>query len=171
AMTRHRHAVTVHGAHADFIPDWRIAKLGSAPSLDVLDAAALDGLSRRLSRDGSKASTLDYVDEAAFREAAVALTRPPEAMDGEPIRDRASDLPLLNAGWITSSLSALAGRIEAGAGAVAVGPEPKPADGLIDPPGSPALTALVAALARQETAENDIADRVRPQDLRALASA
>ncbi|WP_082171539.1 Ti-type conjugative transfer relaxase TraA [Methylobacterium indicum] len=169
AMTRHRHAVTVHGAHADFIPDWRKAKLGSAPSLDVLDTAALEGLSRRLSRDGSKASTLDYADEAAFREAAVALTRPPEAMDGEPIRDRASDLPLLNAGRIASSLSALAGRIEADAGAVR--PEPKPADGLIDPSGSPALTTLEAALARLETAENDIADRVRPQDLRALASA
>ncbi|MGF3024127.1 Ti-type conjugative transfer relaxase TraA [Methylobacterium aquaticum] len=171
AMTRHRDAVVLHGAHADFIPDWRKAKLGSAPSLDVLDAAALDGLSRRLSRDGSKASTLDHAGEAAFREAAVALTRPPESMDGEPTRDRASDLPLLNAGRIADSLSALAGRLEAGVGAVAVEAEPEPAGGVIDLPGSPALAALDAALARLETAENEIADQVRPQDLRALASA
>ncbi len=171
AMTRHRHSVVLHGAHADFIPDWRKAKLGPEPVPAVLDAAALDGLTRRLSRDGSKASTLDHAGEAAFREAAVALTRPPEPMDGEPVRDRASDLPLLDAKRIARDLSALAGRLEAESGAAAIGPDPKPATAVIDTSGSPALAALDAALARLESAETDIADRVRPQDIRALASA
>ncbi|RVU18439.1 Ti-type conjugative transfer relaxase TraA [Methylobacterium oryzihabitans] len=171
AMTRHRHTVILHGAHADFIPDWRKAKLGAAPSRGVLDAAALDGLSRRLSRDGSKASTLDYVDEAAFREAAVALTRPPESIDGEAVRGRASDLPLLDGKGIARDLSALAGRLEADGDAAAIGPDRKPDASVTDPSGSPALAALDAALARLENAETDVADRVRPQDLRALASA
>lgn len=171
AMTRHRHRVVLHGAHADFIPGWRKAKLGPEPSQAVLDAAALDGLSRRLSRDGSKASTLDHAGEAAFREAAVALTRPPESMDGEPVRDRASDLPLLDTKRIAKDLSALASLLEAGRGEAAIGPETKPAAGAVDPSSSPALVALDAALARLESAETEIADRVRPQDVRALASA
>lgn len=171
AMTRHRHSVVLHGAHADFIPGWHKAKLGPEPSQAVLDAAALDGLSRRLSRDGSKASSLDHAGEAAFRETAVALTQPPESMDGDPVRDRASDLPLLDAKRIAKDLSALAGRLEAGSGVAAIGPKPKPVTGVIDPSASPALAVLDAALARLESAETEIADRVRPQDLRALASA
>ncbi|MCF4130122.1 Ti-type conjugative transfer relaxase TraA [Methylobacterium sp. SyP6R] len=171
AMTRHRHSVVLHGAHADFIPNWRKAKLGPEPVPAVLDAAALDGLTRRLSRDGSKASTLDHAGEAAFREAAVGLTRPPEPMDGEQVHDRASDLPLLDAKRIARDLSALAGRLEAGSGAASIGPDPKPAAAVVDASGSPALAALDAALARLESAETDIADRVRPQDIRALASA
>ncbi|WP_053081603.1 Ti-type conjugative transfer relaxase TraA [Methylobacterium aquaticum] len=166
-MSRHRHAVTVHGAHVDFIPPWRMKKLGPAATGDVLDAAALAGLTRRLSRDGSKASTLDYADEAAFREAAVALTRPPELMDDAIRVDRPGDVPLLDAGRMADGFSALAERLEAVRGrqdAVVV-PSPDPSI------GSPSLAALDAALTRLERAETEIADRVRPADMRALASA
>ncbi|TFZ55366.1 hypothetical protein E4V01_22605 [Methylorubrum sp. Q1] len=186
AMTRHRHAVALHGALADFVPEWRRAKLGPAPSSDVLDSAALDGLARRLSRDGSKASTLDYADEAAFREAAVSLTQPPESMDGEAVLDRASDRPLLDAGRMAAGFTALANRLEAevppsataGSTAVEVGVAPPAAelDAAADTPAtgasvSPALAVIEAALTRLERSETEIADRVRPQDLRALASA
>ena len=186
AMTRHRHAVVLHGAHADFVPEWRLPKLGAAPSTDVLDAAALDGLARRMSRDGSKASTLDHAGEAAFRESAVALTELPEAMDGEAVRARASELPLLDAGRMAAGITALANRLESaspageapGSAAVEVGAALHAAKlgasaktPTIEPSISPALAAIEAALARLERAETDIADRVRPQDLRALASA
>ncbi|WP_066922488.1 Ti-type conjugative transfer relaxase TraA [Methylobacterium sp. CCH5-D2] len=179
AMTRHRHTVTLHGAHADFIPTWRLPKLGAAPSTDTLDAAALDGLARRMARDGSKASTLDYADEAAFRESAVSLTQPPEAMDGEPVRDRASELPLLDAGRMAAGITALANRLEADlptndTAALAAGAAPDAArldTPTLDASASPALAAIEAALTRLERAESEIADRVRPQDLRALASA
>ncbi len=171
SMTRHRHTVILHGAHADFIPDWRKAKLGAAPSRDVLDAAALDGLSRRLSRDGSKASTLDYVDEAAFRESAVALTRPPESIDGEPVGGARAisrcSMPRGSPG--ISRRSQVASRQTVTRLRSAPSRSLPPAS--TDPSGSPALVALDAALARLENAETDVADRVRPQDLRALASA
>lgn len=174
AMTRHRHAVVLHGAHADFVPDWRRAKLGPSPSTDVLDTAAFEGLARRLSRDGSKASTLDYASEAAFREAAVSLTQPLEAMDGDAVRDRASELPLLDAGRMAAGIGALANRLEAeipaneaGATSDAAGLDAPSADASV----SPALVAIESALIRLERAETEIADRVRPQDLRALANA
>lgn len=176
AMTRHRHAVALHGAHADFVPEWRRAKLGPAPSTDVLDAAALDGLARRLSRDGSKASTLDFADEAAFREAAVLLTQPPESMDGAAVPDRASDRPLLDAGRMAAGFTALANRLEAEAPPSVTAGSAAELDAGADTPAigasvSPALAAIEAALTRLERAETEIADRVRPQDLRALASA
>ncbi|MDP4025763.1 Ti-type conjugative transfer relaxase TraA [Methylobacterium sp. NEAU 140] len=185
-MTRHRQAVVLHGAHADFVPPWRRLKLGLAPSPDILDAAALNGLARRMARDGSKASTLDHAAEAAFREAAVALTQPPEAVDGEAIRARENDAPPLDAGRMAAGISALAGRLEAEASvpgnpaSPAVEADADPASvelatssqpPTVDPSRSPALAALDAALARLERAETEIADGVRPQDLRALASA
>jgi Ti-type conjugative transfer relaxase TraA len=186
AMTRHRHSVVLHGAHADFVPDWRRAKFGVAPSTDVLDAAALDGLARRLSRDGSKASTLDHASEAAFREAAVSLTQPPEAMDGETVRDRERAAPVLDAGRMAAGIAALANRLEAealtressGSAVVEVGAAPHAAERdasakqpTIDVSVSPALAAIEVALRRLERSETETADRVRPQDLRALASA
>jgi Ti-type conjugative transfer relaxase TraA len=166
-MSRHRHAVTVHGAHADFIPPWRMEKLGPAAKGDDLDAAALAGLTRRLSRDGSKASTLDYADEAAFREAAVALTRPPEPMDDAIRVDRSDDVPLLNAGRMADGFSALASRLEAVRNEQDTSAIP-PHDASAQ---SPSLDALDAALTRLERAETEIAERVRPADMRALASA
>lgn len=165
-MSRHRHAVTVHGAHADFIPPWRMEKLGAATSED-LHAAALAGMTRRLARDGSKASTLDYADEAAFREAAVALTRPPELMDDAIRVDRPDDVPLLNAGRMADGFSALAERLVVVRGRQETAAIP-PHDASSE---SPSLAALDAALTRLERAETEIADRVRPADMRALASA
>ncbi len=179
AMTRHRHAVVLHGAHADFIPEWRKAKLGPEPSRDALDTAALDGLSRRLSRDGSKSSTLDYADEAAFREAAVALTRAPEVVDEAVKSASQNPVPLLDAARVAAGLGALAGRLET-TGTMSGSSEPGPGSiaGRHEPnehfthtSASPALLALEKALDRLEHAEQDTADRVRPQDLRALASA
>ena len=173
AMSRHRQSVVLHGAHADFLSPGRRAKLGATPTTAALDTAALAGMAWRLGRDGVKASTLDYSGEAAFREAAVELA----ALD--PVR-------------MSRDLTTLAGRIEADAsipvsvGPDAVAPEPQAdrdvaeADrqllsaalaGPIAPSMSPALAALDAALSRLEHAETEIADRVRPQDLRALASA
>ena len=80
AMTRHRHSAMLHAAHADFIPDWRRdkleGKLGSAPTATEYDEAALAGLTRRLSRDGSKETTLDYQAEADYREEAARLAGP-----------------------------------------------------------------------------------------------
>ncbi|MGN7126808.1 Ti-type conjugative transfer relaxase TraA [Methylorubrum thiocyanatum] len=121
AMTRHRHSAVLHASHEDFLPEWRRrkldGKLGHAPTVEDYDKAALEGLIRRLSRDGSKETTLDYLGEEAFREAAAGLERPVSSAS-------------------PASLEALARRLdEAGEGA-----------GLD-------------------------ADRVRPQDLRALASA
>ena len=166
-MSRHRHAVTVHGAHADFISPWRMEKLGPAPTSDDLHATALAGMTRRLARDGSKASTLDYANEAAFREAAVALTRPPEPMDDAIRVDRPDDVPLLNAGRMADGFSALAERLEAVRGGQDTAAIP-----LHDASSeSPSLAALDAALTRLERAETEIADRVRPADMRALASA
>ena len=173
AMTRHRQAVVLHGAQADFISPGRRAKLGATPTNAALDTAALAGMAWRLGRDGAKASTLDHAGEAAFREAAV-------------------ELAALDPGRIARDLAALAGRLEAEApipasvGPDAVAPEPQAdRDGAeadrqflrtdladpIAPSMSPALAALEAALTRLEHAETEAADRVRPQDLRALASA
>lgn len=168
AMTRHRHAVVLHGAHADFISPGRRAKLGPAPSTAALDTAALAGLAWRLGRDGAKASTLDHAGDAAFREGAVELTQ-------------------LDPRRMAAAFGSLADRLEADA------PNPGLADPDIDAadpsddhgsvqnepavpkmgtvPISPALAALDATLSRLELAETEIADRVRPQDLRALASA
>ena len=176
AMTRHRHTVVLHGAHADFVPDWRRAKLGVAPASSALDTVALEGLARRLSRDGSKASTLDHAGEAAFRESAVSLTQPPEVMDGEAIRDRASAMPLLDAGRAAVGIAALANRLEAETSASETSGYAAELDEsanapTIDGSVSPALAAIEAALTRLERAETEIADRVRPADLRALASA
>ncbi|ACK86311.1 Ti-type conjugative transfer relaxase TraA [Methylorubrum extorquens] len=172
AMTRHRHAVVLHGAHEDFISPSRRAKLGKAPAHEALDTAALAGMAWRLGRDGAKASTLDFAGDAAFREAAV-------------------DLSSLDARRIARDLGALAGRLEAEAPTPSI---PAPADpdavrvepdgttgsaeedlavagAVAAPIGSPALAVLEAALTRMEHSETEIADRVRPQDLRALASA
>ncbi|SFG79044.1 Ti-type conjugative transfer relaxase TraA [Methylobacterium gossipiicola] len=156
AMSRHRQSVVLHGAHADFISPGRRAKLGRDPSAAALDTAALAGMEWRLGRDGAKASTLDFAGEAAFREAAV-------------------ELSTLDPGRIARDLTALAGRLEADAPipddpASEAAQAPVQADPT-EPSPSPALAALDAALARLERAETEIADRVRPQDLRALASA
>lgn len=179
AMTRHRHAAVLHGAHADFIPDWRRARLGPAPVSTDLDNAALSGLAWRLSRDGSKASTLDHAGEAAFREAAVALTQPAEALPGEDLALSTIDLPLLDPARMAGGIGALASRLEAEAPEALTGDgivvgaavEPRSGDSGLLLSGSPALNALNAALSRLERAESEVADRVRPQDLRALASA
>jgi Ti-type conjugative transfer relaxase TraA len=157
AMTRHRQSVVLHGAHADFISSGRRAKLGKDPSVAALDTASLAGMAWRLGRDGAKASTLDFSGEAAFREAAVELTA-------------------LDPGRIARDLAALAGRLEADApipaSPASVDPAQPPAEAApSDPSLSPALAALDAVLTRLERAETEIADRVRPQDLWALASA
>ncbi|MEN3214054.1 Ti-type conjugative transfer relaxase TraA [Methylorubrum populi] len=161
AMTRHRQSVVLHGAHADFISPGRRAKLGATPTNAALDTASLAGMAWRLGRDGAKASTLDFAGEAAFREAAVELTA-------------------LDPGRMARDLGALARRLEADAPIPDNSASVDPASATALPPAeatpsdpslSPALAALDAALARLERAETEIADRVRPQDLRALASA
>ena len=118
AMTRHRQHAVLHAAHADFISERALArldgKLGAAPTQADHDAAALAGLTRRLSQDGSKETTLDYLERDEYREAAREL----------------------------------------GSGATA-----------------PSLNDLARAVEAAGQREQLTADRVRPRDLRALASA
>ncbi len=112
AMTRHRHAVVLHGAHADFIPEWRKAKLGPSPRgtlstrLRSMDCRAGCRVTAR------ESSTLDYADEAAFREAAVELTRAPEVVDEAAGSASQNPVPLLDAARVAAGLGALAGRLE-----------------------------------------------------------
>ena len=118
AMTRHRQHAVLHAAHADFLSERALeqleGKLGAAPTKADHDAAALAGLTRRLSRDGSKATTLDYLEREDYREAA------------RELRSAAT---------------------------------------------APSLVDLARALEAAERREQLTADRVRPRDLRALASA
>ncbi|MFY9294879.1 MAG: Ti-type conjugative transfer relaxase TraA [Methylorubrum rhodinum] len=156
AMSRHRHSVVLHAARDDFIPEWARTRLGNTPSFDALDKATIAGLTYRLSRDGSKASTLDHLSEAAFREAAAEIVSPLEP-EVRVATDRTRDFS--DADCITANLRRLAARLEG--------------------KGTPAIESLVpsslSALARRvdaiETHARLTADRVRPQDLRALASA
>lgn len=156
AMSRHRHSVILHAARDDFIPEWERRKLGNTPSREALDKAALAGLTYRLSRDGSKASTLDHVGESAFREAAAEIAFPLE-LEARIAPDRAHS-PFDEA-RITANLQRLAARLESTA---------KPAAEATAPSSLSALSRRVDTI---ETHARQMADRVRPQDLRALASA
>ncbi len=149
AMSRHRDSAVLHGAHEDFIgPRTREAleaKLGTGPTPADYDAAALSGLVRRLSRDGSKTTTLDFLAQKAFREAVVGLANPPEAGSG-PASER--EAIRLDPSSASASLDALAARLErvqprASEGAARV----RPAD----------LRALAAAFAERRGLRNHAA--------------
>ena len=182
ALTRHRESVALHAGQADFLSPARLASLqklyGPTLTPERLRDGAVRSLGERFGRDGSKASTLDHVGEAAFREAAAAL-----------------------GGWnghkLSAGLNALANRLEAlGAarpnGANVPSRDAAFAEDAASPPPAKAVRAagadaakaapeitrmeaalavLEARLAELEGAEQAIVDEARPADLRALASA
>ena len=182
ALTRHRESVVLHAGQADFLSPARLASLqklyGPTLTPERLRDGAVRSLGERFGRDGSKASTLDHVGEAAFREAAAAL-----------------------GGWnghkLSAGLNALANRLEAlGAarpnGANVPSRDAAFAEDAASPPPAKAVRAagadaakaapeitrmeaalavLEARLAELEGAEQAIVDEARPADLRALASA
>ena len=182
ALTRHRECVVLHAGQADFLSPARLASLqklyGPTLTPERLRDGAVRSLGERFGRDGSKASTLDHVGEAAFREAAAAL-----------------------GGWnghkLSAGLNALANRLEAlGAarpnGANVPSRDAAFAEDAASPPPAKAVRAagadaakaapeitrmeaalavLEARLAELEGAEQAIVDEARPADLRALASA